>query len=55
MADYFTELQKTAKTSVSHEAADQIRASWEALLGVSLPDKASLFAYLDAAFRHSGG
>jgi hypothetical protein len=50
VAAYFTELQKTTETDVSREAANQIRASWETLLGVSLPDNASLFAYLDAHF-----
>ena len=50
VATYFTELQKTTATDVSGEAANQIRASWETLLGVSLPDNASLFAYLDSHF-----
>jgi len=50
VANYFNELEKAAATDVSHEAANRIRASWEALLGVSLPDSRSLFAYLDRHF-----
>jgi hypothetical protein len=50
VASYFNELQKTTATDVSHEAASRIRSSWETLLGVSLPDNASLFAYLDRHF-----
>jgi hypothetical protein len=50
VASYFTDLQKTNATDVSHKAADQIRVSWETLLDVSLPDNASLFAYLDRHF-----
>jgi len=50
VAAYFTELQKTTETDASREAANQIRASWETLLGVPLPDNASLFAYLDRHF-----
>jgi hypothetical protein len=50
VANYFNELEKAAATDVSHEAAHQIRASWEALLGLSLPDSRNLFAYLDRHF-----
>ena len=47
--------ENAPRPSVSHEAADQIRASWEALLGVSLPDKASSVRLFGCPFRHSGG
>jgi hypothetical protein len=50
VAAYFTELQKATATHLTHDAANTIRASWEVLLGVPLPDTASLFAYLDAHF-----
>jgi hypothetical protein len=50
VAGYFNELEKTTPGDLSFDAANNIRASWQALLQVPLPDNGSLFRFLDQYF-----
>jgi hypothetical protein len=45
--DYFDTLRQATSPDPLHDAADEIRASWQHLLETDLPDNKKLFAYLD--------